>query len=445
MVVPTDLARDQADVTANAQAESVSARNRKLGAASDFLTCVAPSIKPGTPPAIVLGGNVNGLGALRSLAHHGIQSIVVTNSKVDPILRSKYPIERHVIDPITDLALLSLLDRYRDRHPVVIATSDYFASFLTTYENRLKESIHVFMPSNKLVQLLNDKRSETYAMQRAKVTIPKTIGELPSNAAQLIALMGVPLIIKPRSDPDKTIINAKNCIISSADDLEWFYERYGNHLDQFVVQEIIPGDDESLWLCLCVFDHNSCLVQAFTFYRLGCSPAHYGVTSFAVSKTNKIIAEQAAVIGRALKYRGVASIEFKFDERDRTYKYLETNPRLGMCNWFAACCGVNNAAASYQLALNGGSDREGDIGLDHCEQKNGVVFIDLYQDLSARMREGENWSSIFLRYIKYLGRPRVGAYWYWRDPLPACYLLSRGFLRRMAAPRWGRGPPVGVA
>src|SRR5206468_2536119 len=95
------------------------------------------------------------------------------------------------------------------------------------------------------------------------------------------------------------------------------------------------------------------------------------------------LVELAGALGRALRYTGPADLDFKFDERDGSYRYLELNPRLGMCNHFAARCGVNVALDAYRVAQGlppavvGGS------------QKDGVLYVNLFDDLYSRLKDGE--------------------------------------------------------
>src|SRR5205823_482878 len=107
------------------------------------------------------------------------------------------------------------------------------------------------------------------------------------------------------------------------------------------------GEDEALWVCDCVFDRRSDLVAAFTFKKLGTSPPHFGVASLGVSERNEELVELVRGLGRRLGYVGPADVDFKYDWRDRQYKYLEVNPRVGMCNYFGARCGVNCVLAAY--------------------------------------------------------------------------------------------------
>ena len=429
MVGGNDTTRDRWSV---AEAERpISGGGRNLELTTDSRGAMPAPWSSGKPPAILLGRTLNVLGAVRGLARHGVRPIVVTDSRQDPVLKSRYPIECHVVHPATGPALLQLLDRYRNQGLVIIATGDETVAFLGKHAAVLEANFRFVLPPKRVIDLFTDKRAETAAMRSLGIPLPRTVGRMPLSAQQLAELIDLPLLIKPRSAADRGVLKAKNHAVRTSVELDAFYAAHGQHLDLVIAQEIIPGGDDHLWGCNCVFGHDSRLLQVFTFNRLGTAPPHYGVTSFAISKANQEIISYAEKIGRLIDYVGPAMFEFKYDSRDGTYKYLETNPRLGMTNFFDTSCGVNNMAMIYELALNGKTAAASMPAVSSTRQQYDVVFIDLFQDVISRMQDGERLGSIVRRYGRYLGRRRVGAYWYWRDPLPALYLVARGVWRRI--------------
>src|SRR5439155_984178 len=121
----------------------------------------------------------------------------------------------------------------------------------------------------------------------------------------------------------------------------------------------LPGPDEALWECICLFDAASELARAFTCRKLATMPAHYGATSRGRSERNDALVALAARVGRRFNYTGIADIDVKYDARDGQYKYLELNPRLGVCHHFGTCCGKNVILVAYRLAC--GEDLPEDV------------------------------------------------------------------------------------
>jgi predicted ATP-grasp superfamily ATP-dependent carboligase len=308
-------------------------------------------------------------------------------------------------------------------------------SLIAKNRRRLAEGFCFCIPSDEVVEALLDKRREIELMIRLQVPIPKSVGVLPGKAEELGQALELPTIVKPRSFAHKKLLRSKNIVLRTLQELELFYASHRDVLWGLVAQEAIPGDDTMLCKCDCTFNRSSEMVEAFTFRKLRTAPSHFGVASFAISETNREVVELAERIGRALRYVGPVNIEFKFDHRDQQYKYIEMNPRLGLCNYFGTVCGVNNAWNTYRLALGE------DLPPQPRQQRDGTVYCCLFADLYARVKDGEPVRSIALHYLSYWDHPHAGPYHAWRDPMPGVVTtcrelgkLGRGVARRVLAP-----------
>jgi D-aspartate ligase len=208
-------------------------------------------------------------------------------------------------------------------------------------------------------------------------------------------------------------LGRKNLVVRTREELDSFYQNFSSDLWAMIAQELIPGGDDTIWECMCTFSRSQEMIDAFTFKKLRVSPPHFGVTSYAVSQRNQEVIRLSSKLGRALQYIGPADIEVKFDMRDGQYKYLEINPRLGMCNFFSTVCGVNNVLYAYHLETGGTPES------DRFQQREGLMCISLYEDLYSRHQDGESLLSALRHYISNITRPHVGAYFAWEDLRPA--------------------------
>ena len=377
-------------------------------------------------PAIVLSAGPTGLGALRTLSRAGIRTAVIAYSKTEMVCYSRYGQPRHLLpDHDKEKALLKILQQWPEP-AVLIPTSDWFVDVLARNRASLDKFLFT-VPDDRLSQILIDKRQEVVTVA-PWVTVPKTLPQLPDRAQSLLEQLPLPILIKPRSPMHQHALGGrKNLMLDSDAAVHQFYADHASALDALIAQEIIPGDDDQLWVCNCTFDRQHQLVRAFTFQRLYTSPAHYGVTSFAISRHNPAIIEQVARLGQGLKYVGPAMIEFKYDSRDGCYKYIETNPRLGMCNAFDSACGQNNVIASYEVAL-------GQSPAVCLRQQEGRVFISLFEDLYSRYKAGFPWRKTLRLYSRYLFCAHTFILFDWRDPLPALTFLWH----KVRQTRWRR-------
>ena len=138
-----------------------------------------------------------------------------------------------------------------------------------------------------------------------------------------------------------------------------------------------------------------------------------------MSVSNPTIRDLARRIGKALKFSGHASIEFHWDHRDGTYKYLERNPRIPLTVEFDDFCGLPTAWNTYQASL------AGDAPFQPGTQRDGLLYLDLMDDLKARLADGERFWAIVADYLRLLPRKTGGVYFTWDDPVPGLWLTWR--------------------
>lgn len=377
-------------------------------------------------PAVVLAAGLNGLGAVRSLHRAGIRTIAAVLEPTDVVLHSRLPYRTFVLDGASDRPIHDLVGRLGDvvaQRPVLIPTSDHFVKLIAQSWELLSRSFAACLPSRELAELLVDKALETELVERLGMPLPRTLRQLPSGAEELATRLPLPVIVKPRSFAELDLLGSKNLVLRTASELKAFYARCGKQLDRFLAQEIVPGGDDQLWVCNCTAGPGHELLRAFTFRRLGLSPSHYGVTSYAVSEVNERVTERVRTLVRLLRYTGPAMVEFKFDARDGEYKYLEMNPRLGLCNSFDTYCGVDNVLCAYLVAV--GERVEPQV----VRQREGVVYLRPVEDFSARRVDGQRMADVLRLYLRRAHLPHMSGRFAWNDPGPAIALTTRDALR----------------
>lgn len=374
------------------------------------------------PYVIILANGLNGLGAVRSAAHAGLRTYTLLSAPSDLSVYSRYSKRRYLLPSaptISDLQPLLESFHHRESGPgVLIACSDFAAELLGKLKAKGYGKHHLVIPGTDTTEILNDKKLECEYMAKGGITLPKTYQTLLGDISE-----GFPIIIKPRTFREYELLGAKNRIVATKDELDQFREQFSGHLDRFIAQEVIPGDDDNLWVCNVTFDQRRNLTACFIFRRLGTMPSHYGVTSLAVSCDNDELRNACAQIGKILNYTGPAMIEFKRSPLTNRYYYIETNPRLGMCNWFDTLCGINNILACTQVAY--------DKQVAFPKQKDNHVYWNFFGDLVARIENRESPFDIIKLYVNLLKHRRIGALLYWKDPVPA-FRYSFGAMKDIA-------------
>lgn len=371
--------------------------------------------------AIVLGIGATGLGAVRGLGREQVPTCLIAYGPNEISLKSRYPVHKIALIEGTSAEKKKNLFEQLDKLPgecAVLPTSDWFMSAFTEYQESNQFKFKSCMPAKTVVDALIDKADETRLLENV-IILPKTVQQVPSVSSELLAQLDLPIIFKPRSHLHYTL-GKKNVQVKSEAGLNKFYEEYGDRLVDVIAQEIIPGGDDTLWVCNCTFDFSSELVCAFVFRRLSLSPPHYGVTSYAISQSNPQIIDQVVKLGKHLNYVGTAMIEFKYDSRDGSYKYIELNPRLGLCNYFDTRCGVNNVFATYQLAISGKN-----VDLPTVTQTDGVVFASVFEDFYSRKQDGQGLFGIIALYLRDMFKSHVFIYFAWEDIRPGLDMAGR--------------------
>lgn len=382
---------------------------------------MSTSESPRAIAAVVLATGLNGLGATRSLGEAGIPHVVLYTGETNPTQYSRYAAHTvQVPSRATDADLVAAISAATDRvaagagrGAAIFGCSDAHIDFLARQRDVLMAAGYaVICPPGDVSEVLNDKSRELAVMSGLAVDMRRSLQAPLPDAQAMVEALGLPIIIKPRSYKYASLITTKNVIMRDHAELAAFLATHAEHLDGFVAQEVIEGPDDALWVCNCLFGDAGVLQQAFTFQRLRTSPPHFGVTSFAIGRDNVAIKRMCATIGAALKYTGPAMIEFKYDAATNRYCYIETNPRLGMCNILDTRSGVNNVANAVRVA------RGEPLLASMTQQRDGVYYLNSLSDLDSRLGDGESLWTVLRSHLATVGSPHAWAYFSWRDPWP---------------------------
>jgi predicted ATP-grasp superfamily ATP-dependent carboligase len=200
-----------------------------------------------------------------------------------------------------------------------------------------------------------------------------------------------------------------------------------------MLQEYIPGGDDTIWMFNGYFDARSDCVFGVTGKKLRQFPVHTGATSLGICLENLTVRDLTCQFMKAIGYCGILDIGFRYDARDGGYKLLDPNPRIGQTfRLFVSREGMDVARYLY-LDLTGqpmpaGTPVEG--------RKWVVEDWDLESSLDYR-REGAlslaEWVGSFVGVEE-------GAWWAVDDPSPfwriggAVVRRSRKVLRRWSKP-----------
>jgi predicted ATP-grasp superfamily ATP-dependent carboligase len=310
-------------------------------------------------PAIVLDvGWVNGLGAIRSLAQHGVRVLALDHRPSALGFRSRQALPLLCPDPFTAEGrfadfLAQLAEVLPAPAPVFATHDDGLAAVARAAPALTGRLLCPFPPIEKL-ELLQRKRWQLERASEAGVSVPRTLHPASSaDARAAVSELGLPLLVKP-SDPIgfRRAFRRQAFRCESVEELEAAYERAKPFAP--MLQELVPGSDDALYTVGSYLDGEGRALGVFCGRKLRQTPRGVGTCRIGESRWLPELVEDALRLLRACEFVGLSQVEFKRDERDGAFKLMEINPRLWQWHTLAASCGVNLPAIAYE-SLTGGT------------------------------------------------------------------------------------------
>jgi len=371
-------------------------------------------------PAIILASDATGLGVLRSLGEKKVPCIIVTVSESDLSNYSRYVSKRHVVSGWKDWAgLKEIFRKYEGNNAFIIATNDIQVALLSENRDYIDKNFRMLGPSHKIIDILNDKGKELPELEARGIIVPEFYQQ---DSFRNIDKFRYPVIVKPRTQEYAGQLGYKNKRLKNIDEARAYTITNESDLSKVIIQSVIQEGE--VWAAYCLFDSESELVSIFTFHRIRTSPAHFGVTSFAVSKINHELVEIVRKTGKVLNYSGLMDIEFIKDASDGVYKYIEINPRIGMCAYFDSRAGVGNVYNAYLLAMKKHERTS-------TSQKQNIYYLSLLEDIYARYKDKERPGEIVIDCMKMLLKNKTGLYLSIYDPMPVLVYMYRKMLEHI--------------
>jgi D-aspartate ligase len=304
-------------------------------------------------PAVVVGGEVNGLGVIRSLAKGGVPAIVVGTTLRHAAMWSRFGrrcvFERLSGKPFVD-RLLKLQAGLGVR-PVLILTDEMSVHAVSEFRDELASYYRFRLPAPAMVSTLYDKAAFQAFAEAHDLPVPRTVVlEREADIAK-IADLGMPVIIKP-ADKRPVHFGQVERInwLDKFDEAAAVCRRMLGAAGTLVAQEWIEGPDTGI--CFALFYAGAVRGSRHVFFgrKIAAYPPGLGSTAVCLP------APDAADLLRPLTekflditgYQGLGSLEFKWDSRRGRYVIIE--PTVGRTDWqeeIATLNGLNLPLIAY--------------------------------------------------------------------------------------------------
>src|SRR6478736_9201640 len=338
-------------------------------------------------PVFVEGLDISAYGITRSVGPHGVPVYALNDKLRDPLRHSKYVRECFVYpddpnqprayagDSVANEDVLCRLmlhwGKRFEHKPVLFATSDWFARFLSHRQTELKDRFQFHWVPPDLFTTIVDKGSMVRFCERTGIKVPRThITRPEDDMAQVARDFVYPCLVKPmhRYTASFPVESAKVLVATTAQEAQAFFEKYPQMKGATLMQELIEGGDDQVFQYTVLVNARGQIAAHATVRKLRQYPAGYGSMCYGQTERNEELAAEGRKLILALGYRGLGSLEFKYRQKDGGYYFIEMNTRLPWYNGIFADAGVNLPYLAY-LDLAGQSD--GHKALTPPQQRDG--------------------------------------------------------------------------
>lgn len=378
------------------------------------------------PLAIVIGATVNGLSFVRSLGRRGIPCLLL-DSHTMAASYSRFahyynlPPAEH--DPQGWIEFLKLVRSHVDFSPLIFPTSDVHCLFLSQYAQVLKTSFRFILPDKDTLEKIINKRSQYDFAKSLGITIPETYyPDSEASVCEIANTIEYPCILKPFTHfGRRKLKNKKVLVIQSPIELISIFELLSNHEDtlmiegenNYMIQEVVPGGDDAIYGYHAFWGRCNNEIAWITSRKLRQSPPQFGDGTLRVTINVPEVAELSRRILKELKYCGFVGVEFKLDERDKTYKLMEINTRTGLMNQLPITAGVDFPWIAYRYLVDKNNNK-----IVSSLFTPGIKWLNELPDFKSYLIQRKTGNLSFYGWIKSLKGTNSFALWDRKDPKP---------------------------
>ena len=383
------------------------------------------------PGAVVVGGDYQGLGIVRSLGRRGVPVCIIDDER--SIARySRYATHAvRVLDLRDELSTVETVLEV-GRHFgldgwVLFPTREETVAAFSRHRARLGERFRVPTPGWDAVKWAWDKRN-TYRLA-GELGIPAPRTWYPRTAGDVAAIDGdFPLVIKPAvKEHFVYATKAKAWRVDSREELEKRFAQAAALCDdgEVMVQELLPGDGLHQF-AYCAFFKDGGAVGSMVARRRRQHPPDFGrASTFVETVELPELEELSSRFLRAIDYYGLVEVEYKLDPRDSRFKLLDVNARTWGYHSLGQRAGVDFPAMLF-------ADQIGE-GVEGRRAAPGVRWIRLVTDLPTAAVELTRGRLDIRGYLRSLVDFDEEAVFSARDPLPG--LVELGLIPYLAMRR----------
>jgi len=366
--------------------------------------------------ALVMGADYRALGVVRSLGRRGIPVWLINQGGHLVAAASRYVLRRLPWPAADDRARLEYLVALCATHHLngwmLIPTDDYAVGLVSRNHDLLASKYHLTVPAWDNLRWACDKRLLHQLAKKLQVEQPWTA--CPSNREELADLdCPFPVILKPAlrlqpsslAIPKAWLVEDRKSLLSRFDEASALLSP-----ENLIIQEIVPGGGETQfsYAALCKDGRSLASIVA---RRTRQFPRDFGQFSTYVETVDAPeVIEPAERLLAAIRFTGLAEVEFKRDPRNGQLKVLDINPRVWGWHTLSRRAGVDFPYLLWLLARGEPvPNLRGHAG-ERWVYWTGDLRIAIEEVLAGRLSLRD--------YLRSLRGPLESAIFSWEDPIP---------------------------
>jgi predicted ATP-grasp superfamily ATP-dependent carboligase len=372
--------------------------------------------------AVVVGGDYQGLGIVRSLGRQGVP-VCVVDDECSIARYSRYVThavktgslrdERTTVDTVLDVGRRLKLDGW-----LLYPTRDETVAAFARYRSLLTPQFRVATPDWNTIQWVWDKRNTYRLASELAIPTPRTVWPQSVDELEAIEFDG-PVAIKPAiKEHFVYATRAKAWRANTRAERRQMYERAATLVEpgEVMIQDLIPGGGDRQF-AYAAFYKDGHAMGSMVVRRQRQHPPEFGRASTFVQTIELPILESLSErFLKSIDYYGLVELEYKLDARDGQYKLLDVNARTWGYHTLGAGAGVDFPYLLY-------ADQIGEA-IEPTRGRAGVSWIRLVTDVPTGVVEMLAGRLDWRDYLRSLARFNVEAVFKREDLLPGLMELA---------------------
>jgi len=239
----------------------------------------------------------------------------------------------------------------KNNYDALFPVADACLEPIINNEEEISKYTRIALPPRKIFMKAYDKQITLKIATENNIPHPKTyfVNDL-DELYNIENKLEYPAVIKPRISSGRRGIE----ICNSFDELITNYKKIHSEYGKLLIQELIPyGGEFGVYI---LFNYNSEPRAITVQRRLRSYPVSGGPSTLRETFKNEISeksVETAFKLLKAMKWVGVAMVEFRIDARDGTPKLMEVNPRFWGSLQLSILAGVDFPYLLYKMIIDG--------------------------------------------------------------------------------------------